>query len=210
VVPASPLSPKEFQPFKILNGHGWWEIAFTISGRRSRRSRHEAAGVLVRHCLEGSSVNLEERMSDQQCTENLVNYASDATRLQAIQHTAAAKLLAYDEEIYPADGCAITLSLLLQAVGIDVPDTYMAFDLAKELEQNRGWTRLTVGAQKAGDVGTTCLQASVHGSDHIYFVLKAVNQDEMVIADNQMAVPHFRFASGQGKTPTQYFLRAPG
>lgn len=149
-------------------------------------------------------------MSDWQGVRNLVDYASDPARLQAIQHIAAAKLLAYDEEIFPTDGCAITLSLLLQAVGIDVSDTYTAFDLSKELEHNRNWSRVVVGCQKSGDIGSTCLQAPVHGSDHVYFVLKAVNEDEMVIADNQTEAPHFRFASGQGKTPTQYFLRAPG
>lgn len=149
-------------------------------------------------------------MSDRQNAQDLIRYASDPARLQAVQHTAAAKLLAYDGEIYPADGCAITLSLLLQAVGINVPDTYMAFDLARELEQSRSWVRVATGSQKSSDIGSTCLQAPVQGSDHIYFVLKAVNGDEMVIADNQMAAPHFRFASGQGKTPTQYFLRAPG
>jgi len=48
------------------------------------------------------------------------------------------------------------------------------------------------------------------GADHIYLVVKRVDDDEMVIADNQDSVPHRRFASGKGKTPTDYFLRAPG
>jgi hypothetical protein len=131
-------------------------------------------------------------MADFQDAQKLIAFASDPTRLQAIQSTAAAKLLAFDQEIYPTDGCAITLSLMLQAVGIDVADTYMAFDLAKTVKDDRGWTRVDVGSQAPGDIGTTCGQAPMHGTDHIYFVL------------------NFRWASGQGKSPTQYFLRAAG
>lgn len=32
----------------------------------------------------------------------------------------------------------------------------------------------------------------------------------MMIADNQAQTAHTRHASGHGKTPTEYFLRAPG
>jgi hypothetical protein len=39
-------------------------------------------------------------------------------------------------------------------------------------------------------------------------LLKVLNSDEMVVADNQEAAPHFRFASGKGRTPTTFFLRA--
>jgi len=48
-----------------------------------------------------------------------------------------------------------------------------------------------------------------HGTDHVYVVLGDLNADEMVVADNQEPAPHFRFASGKGKSPTTYFLRAP-
>jgi len=148
-------------------------------------------------------------MSDMDCVQKLIAYASDANRLQAAQRVAAAKLLAYDGEKYPSDGCAITLSTLLQDVGIDVPDIYRAIDLGIHLETNRSWTRVDVGNQQAGDVGSTCGPQANHGSDHIYFVLQHMNADEMVIADNQEPVPHFRFVSGQGRTPTKFFLRAP-
>jgi hypothetical protein len=57
-------------------------------------------------------------------------------------------------------------------------------------------------------LGSTCGTEAHHGFDHIYLVLKKLNDDEMVIADNQSTQPHFRFASGQGKTPTKFFLRA--
>jgi hypothetical protein len=69
---------------------------------------------------------------------------------------------------------------------------------------------ISIGDQQPGDVGSTCGDTPNHGYDHIYLVLKDVNSDEMVIADNQAPQPHFRFASGQGNTPTTFFLRAPG
>jgi hypothetical protein len=92
--------------------------------------------------------------------------------------------------------------------GIDVPNTYQAIALGAVL-MRRGWTRIVVGNQAAGDVGSTCGPTAHHGTDNIYAVLRVLNPDEMVIADNQDAVPHFRFASGRGKSPTHFFLRAP-
>ena len=40
-------------------------------------------------------------------------------------------------------------------------------------------------------------------------MLKPVNTDEMIVADNQASAPHFRRASGGEKSPTTFFLRAP-
>jgi hypothetical protein len=74
----------------------------------------------------------------------------------------------------------------------------------------RGWTKISVGQQQAGDVGSTCGEVPHHGTDHIYLVLRTLNVDEMVVADNQEPTPHFRFASGNGKSPTTYFLRPLG
>jgi hypothetical protein len=54
-------------------------------------------------------------------------------------------------------------------------------------------------------VGSTCGSVPHHGTDHIYLVLKFVNSDEMVVADNQAEAPHFRWASGKGKSPTTSF-----
>ena len=148
-------------------------------------------------------------MSDSDQVSTLLAIASNPAQLQAAQHVATQRLLAYDGEVFPSDGCAITLSVLLQDAGIAVADTFLAFDLARVLSE-RGWTDVLVGSQKAGDVGSTCGAAPVHGQDHIYMVLRPVNADEMVIADNQASLPHFRFASGAGgKTPTRKFLRAP-
>lgn len=134
--------------------------------------------------------------------------ASDADQLVAAQHMAAKRLLDYDGEVYPQDGCAITLSVLLQEAGIAIKDTYQAIELGKLLK-SRKWQVVDLGEQKVGDVGSSCGPVAHHGQDHIYLVLGVLNSDEMVVADNQQAKPHFRFASGKGgKTPTRFFLRA--
>lgn len=149
-------------------------------------------------------------MTDAPLIPALLKLASDVHQLQAAQHVAAKRLLDFDGEIYPSDGCAITLSVLLQDAGIDVKDTFQAIELGRVLENERGWRRIPVGSQEKGDVGSTCGQKPHHGFDHIYLVLRPINPDEMVIADNQEPKPHFRFASGHGgKTPTKFFLRAP-
>lgn len=150
-------------------------------------------------------------MSDQDCISTLIAQASNPSQLQSAQHVAAQRLLADDGETYPSDGCAITLSVLLQNAGIAIDDTFAAITLGEKLQRVRNWVVVPLGSQRAGDVGSTCGPVPQHGSDHIYLVLKALNSDEMVIADNQASQPHFRYASGQGgKTPTRFFLRAPG
>ena len=58
-------------------------------------------------------------MSDAQHIPELLHLASDSRLLVAAQDIAAKKLLAYDGEKYPHDGCAI-MSVLLQEAGIDV------------------------------------------------------------------------------------------
>ena len=147
-------------------------------------------------------------MSDGQFIPALVKLASDQNQLVAAQHVAAKRLLDFDGEVFPSDGCAITLSVLLQEAGIPVKDTFQALALGNLLKSERQWQVIPVGQQKEGDVGSTCGPTPNHGFDHIYLVLKVLNADEMVIADNQQPVPHFRFASGQGRTPTKFFLRA--
>jgi hypothetical protein len=151
---------------------------------------------------------MESAMSDGQYIPTLLKIASDANQLQAAQEVAAQRLLNYDGEKYPTDGCAITLSVLLQESGIPVADTYKAITLGDTLK-SRKWQVVPVGEQNDGDVGSTCGQVPNHGTDHIYLVLKVMNTDEMVVADNQAQAPHFRFASGKGgKSPTTFFLRA--
>jgi hypothetical protein len=145
-------------------------------------------------------------MSDKDFIPAALKLAQTST--QSVEHDAARKLLAFDGEVYPRDGCAITLSTLLAEAGMDVPATYQALALGNVLKK-RGWKVIPVGQQQTGDVGSTCRDTPHHGDDHIYFVLQALNHDEMVIADNQASSPHFRWASGQGgKTPTRFFLRA--
>jgi hypothetical protein len=122
----------------------------------------------------------------------LLKLSSDPAQLVAAQNVAAKRLLDYDGEIYPSDGCAITLSVLLQEAGIKVADTFLAFDLGNTLKNNRGWRFVGIGEQEAGDVGSTCGSTPHHGTDHIYLVLKTINSDEMVVADNQADAPHFR------------------
>ena len=109
---------------------------------------------------------------------------------------------------FPHNGCAANLSALLQMAGDNVPMTLGAGKLAHILRDDRAWTQVQVGAQVAGDVGVTYDEGGNPGADHIYLVIQPINKDEMIIADNQATVPHHRFASGKGKTPTEYFLRA--
>jgi hypothetical protein len=164
----------------------------------------QAAGILNLAAPNNAAV------PDGQYIAALLQLAGNTDQLVAAQQVAAKRLLDYDGEKYPTDGCAITLSVLLQEAGIAVADTYLAFDLGNTLKNNRSWQVVAVGQQQAGDVGSTCGSTPHHGTDHIYFVLQLVNTDEMVVADNQAEAPHFRWASGKGgKSPTTFFLRAP-
>jgi hypothetical protein len=147
-------------------------------------------------------------MTDTTRIPTLLRVAGDAARLQEAQSIAAKRLLDFDGEIYPSDGCAITLSVLLQEAGIPVADVFQAIKLGNLLKTDRKWQVIPIGQQRDGDVGSTCGTVPDHGSDHIYLVLRALNRDEMVVADNQASKPHFRFASGNGKMPTKFFLRA--
>ncbi|WP_449433777.1 glycoside hydrolase domain-containing protein [Pseudomonas putida] len=135
----------------------------------------------------------------------LIRQGTTAAGLKAARGTAAASLPGY-----PSNGCAAHLSALLQQAGIDVAMTWGAGKLAHVLA-DRGWSKVAVGGQKAGDVGV-CFDndPTPAGADHIYLVVDTFGPDEMMIADNQRTkdAPHTRFASGNGKTPTEYFLRA--
>jgi len=135
----------------------------------------------------------------------LIRQGSTADGLKAARESAAASL-----PDYPHNGCAAHLSALLQHSNIDVPMTWGAGKLAHVLG-DRGWIRIPVGRQQVGDVGV-CFDndPTAAGADHIYLVVKTVGLDEMLIADNQRTAdaPHVGYASGHGKTPTEYFLRA--
>jgi hypothetical protein len=135
----------------------------------------------------------------------LIKQGTTAAGLKAARETAAASLPGY-----PTNGCAAHLSALLQQSGIDLPMTWGAGKLAHMLS-DRGWKKIDVGLQTPGDVGV-CFDNNPNppGADHIYLVIQALGVDEMMIADNQRTTdaPHSRYASGHGKTPTEYFLRA--
>ncbi|WP_133303178.1 SH3 domain-containing protein [Cupriavidus lacunae] len=135
----------------------------------------------------------------------LIRQGSSPSGLMAARETASASLPSY-----PTNGCAAHLSALLQQAGIDVPMTLGAGRLA-HLLIDRKWKRISVGSQQPGDVGV-CFDndPTPAGSDHVYLVITTDGKDQMMVADNQRTTdePHIRFASGHGKTPTEYFLRA--
>jgi hypothetical protein len=145
------------------------------------------------------------RTADATRVAELLRQGTSAEGLKQARTTAAASLPGY-----PTNGCAAHLSALLQQAGISVPMTWGAGKLAALIAQ-RGWTRIAVHQQMPGDVGV-CFDNNPNppGADHIYLVVQALGDDEMMIADNQRTTdaPHSRFASGHGKTPTEYFLRA--
>lgn len=147
---------------------------------------------------------------DSDNVEELVANGGDAATLTQAQATAKAALPGF-----PHNGCAANLSALLRQSGIPVPMTVGAGALADVLKV-RGWLRVDVGSQVPGDVGVTFDNTDPPGADHIYLVVRPINNDEMVIADNQKTIPHNRCASGRlasgedhGTTATEYFLRAP-
>jgi hypothetical protein len=151
--------------------------------------------------------------SDRDRIPALIEIAKDPNKLKQIYDEARPKVPGF-----PNNGCAITLSILLQKAGIGIRSETMAWELGKKLEA-RGWQRVSVGEQQAGDVGSTCLENDHrHGKDHIYLVVEARGQDEMIVADNQYAQgkdsatetprTHIRYASHE--TLTTHFLRARG
>lgn len=140
----------------------------------------------------------------------LIKIGSDPASIEEVQ-ALAAKTMSSIHIKYPKKSCAATLSHFLRKAGIGVPITTGAQNLADRIHFNRGWAKVKVGKQQAGDVGVCfSLADDVPGADHIYLVVDAVDNDLMVIADNQFqGATHSRYASGKGgKTPTEYFLRA--
>lgn len=149
---------------------------------------------------------------DHGCIPELIKIASSNSSLAQAQQIAAKALSDAGEPPFPHNACAATLSALLEMSGIDVPMTLGAGRLAYRLGgqiNSRGWQHIPVGGQTPGDIGVTFDLGGNPGADHIYLVVKRINDDEMMIADNQAKTIHQRFALGHGKTPTDYFLRAP-
>lgn len=141
---------------------------------------------------------------DKQHIALLVQNGSSLPGIAQARADAKAKYVAF-----PKLGCAAYLSSLMSNSGINVRFTLGAGALADILRRQRGWKEIEVGKQKPGDVGV-CYDhdTSIPGSDHVYLVLVAIDNDAMIITDNQADKPHSRTASGGKKTSTEYFLRA--
>jgi hypothetical protein len=147
---------------------------------------------------------------DKDCIAQLIALGSNTTSIQHIQDLAAKEMQKAGLGYTLHNACAATLSEFLIASGIGVPVTLGAGNLARRLKDDRKWIPVDVGNQQAGDVAVTKDLTAPAGADHVFLVVKRVDADEMVIADNQDPGPHQRFASGRHKTPVEYFLRAPG
>lgn len=139
---------------------------------------------------------------DRNCIDKLISLGLSASGIAQAQKKAKDAW-----PPFPHNGCAANLSSLLQLAGIDVPMTLGAGKLA-HIIKHRGWAEIEVGQQVAGDIGVTFDEGGNPGADHIYLVVQTIDENEMIISDNQATNPHRRFASGKGKTPTDYFLRA--
>lgn len=146
-------------------------------------------------------------LSDKEKIRKVLDIANTPARYENVQAVAAIELFKLAHEQWPHDGCALNLANLLQAGGIAVPDMTQALALGNYLRDNRKWEVISVGEQQPGDVGSTCGPVAHHGYDHIYLVLERIDNDKMRIADNQEPTPHERLASGNGRTPTTFFLR---
>ncbi|HWA84353.1 MAG TPA: hypothetical protein VG820_12995 [Fimbriimonadaceae bacterium] len=176
----------------------------------SRDAVEEFKGFLESAGGGGDAALAPEQQLDevQNAVDRILGLAQDPARWDTVQSEAAGRLLRYDGEQYPTDGCAITLSVLFQMAGLDLADTYRAIDFGRTLEQ-RGWNRIEVGKQKPGDVGSTCGDQPQHGVDHVYLVVEVFDPKEMLVADNQKPTLHKRRTDNlDGKSPTRFFLRA--
>jgi hypothetical protein len=185
-----PALPYGTAVFPLRTQDGWTQI--DLQGA----TPVAAAAVAAAAVSSGDAMHIPE----------LIRQGSHSDGLKQARLTASTSLPGY-----PTNGCAAHLSALLQQAGIAVPMTWGAGKLASVLAA-RHWRRVGVGQQVPGDVGV-CFDNNPDppGADHIYLVVETHGGDEMLIADNQNAdndVPHKRFASGNGKTPTEYFLRA--
>jgi len=132
---------------------------------------------------------------------SLIETGSTAPGLKQAR-TTAAKVL----KDYPSKGCAAHLSALLQQTDMVVPMTFGAGKLA-HTPSDPGWFRVLSGSQQPGNVGVCFDNTSPPGADYVYLGISTQVADRMVIADNQNDAPHERFASGAGKTSTEYCLR---
>lgn len=156
-------------------------------------------------------------MADADQVDELIALGNDPKSIARVQELAKDLMQATGNGHTLRLACAATLSCFLNEGGIPVVKTVGAGNLARRLEE-RGWQKVKVGEQRAGDVGVTVdADPSRPGADHVYLVSERIDDDLMFIADNQMVGRrHHRTASGEkkgemrgGRTGTAYFLRAP-
>jgi hypothetical protein len=121
----------------------------------------------------------------------------------------------FDPE-FPTNGCASLMSALLERAltAVGRPDDFAGFprvlDFGEALAA-RGWQRVPMGQEKAGDIAITKNDPRTGRPAHTFLLVRAVvgNPDVWTILDNQAADLHTRSLSGRGgKTPTDYFLRS--
>lgn len=127
---------------------------------------------------------------DEDCIPQLIALGSSETSIRHIQDLAAKEMEKAGLGYTLHNACAATLSEFLIASGIGVPVTLGAGRLARRLKEDRAWIRIDVGQQRAGDIAVTKDLTAPEGADHIFLVVKRVDADEMVIADNQAPAPH--------------------
>jgi len=146
---------------------------------------------------------------DRDQIDELIALGTSATSIRRIQDLAAREMQRNGLGYTLHNACAATLSCFMNQAGIPVPVTLGAGRLATRIESLRHWERVDVGGQVAGDVGVTFDTTAPPGADHVYLVVERLDADAMYIADNQAPERHVRYASGHGRTPTRFYLRAP-
>ncbi|QND60148.1 hypothetical protein [Mesorhizobium huakuii] len=163
----------------------------------------------MRFMLALAGGNIAVASGDASKIAKLVSVASDPQKCEAIREQGKEAMIPIYGEATSHNACAATLCCFLNAADINVPMERGAGALAKYLEKTRGWARVKVGGQKPGDVAVCFDNTKPAGADHIYLVVKCLDSDEMLIADNQTNYcPRIRYASGHGQTAVEYFLRA--
>ena len=196
--------------------------ATTIIADLSESEVEAFADVIKQHegWIPGSSINASDLMLRDVSSEagfdvriqKLIELGTDTKRCEELRYKARKAMVKIYKKITSKNACAATLSVFLQEAGFPLKDIeYGAGNLANYISKTLKWRRIQVGQQQPGDVGVCRDDDHTHaGADHIFFVTKRVDSDEMLIVDNQESfAPHTRFASGHGgKTPVEYFLTA--
>jgi hypothetical protein len=198
-----------------LHGFAVGDIVYVIGTTVDSSVCKQGVTIAVEWISKAPPIRTES--GDTEHIPDLLWNAKSEERLAEAQEIAAQALKEVGEE-FPHNGCAATLSALLQLARINVLMTLGAGDLAELLEEGRHWDRIGVGEQQTGDVGVTDDTGGNPGPDHIYLVVTPIRKlvvpikkNEMVIVDNQASTMHCRSALGnpeEDHVKTDYFLRA--